>query len=430
MDILNLPCLKTLQTRETDTDWYIAAETVARPSPCPRCQASNPRLTGHGRRQQIFQDIPVNGKRACILIERRRYTCRECGSTFLERLLDMDDRRNITKRLLRHIQVQALTGTFASLAREIGLSEKTIRLIFQDYISEQLRSYQPEAPRWLGIDEAYLRGGYRCVLGNIELSTMLDILQNRSRTTVANYLSRLAGRERVEFVSMGMWPPYREAVNCSLPNAKIIIDHCQIIDCVNNAVVAASRSIQEDLTPKERQALAHRRLLLAKPCSDLAPPEHRSLENLLRHLPLLKLAYGLKEEFCDIFTASLSRVEAEQRYDRWALRIVPDLKQFFGILITSMNNWRTEIFNYFDVPGYAVTAAYRESLAGLIERLNRTGRSHSFQALRARMLLTAPAEIGDLAPGRSLEGIERQSGILGVHIPTLLKKLESNDWPV
>jgi hypothetical protein len=82
------------------------------------------------------------------------------------------------------------------------------------------------------------------------------------------------------------------------------------------------------------------------------------------------------------------------------------------------------------MPGYSLADAYRESLAGLIGYLNRTGRSHSFQALRARMLLTMPTEIGDLAPDRSLEGIERQSGILGVHIPTLLKKLESNDWPM
>lgn len=429
MDILNLPCLKTLRVRETDTDWYIAAETIDRPSPCPRCHASNPRLTGHGRKQQIFQDIPINGKRACILVERRRYTCRECGNTFLERLVDMDDRRNITKRLLRYIQIQALTDTFASLAREIGLSEKTIRLIFKDYITEQLRSYQPEAPRWLGIDEAYLLNSYRCVLGNIEMSTMLDILQNRSRSIVADYLSRLAGKEKVEFVCMSMWLPYREAVNYSLPNAKIIIDRCQIMRCVNNAVTAASRSIQEDLAPKERQILAHGRLALTKPCSDLAPEKRRSLECLLRRLPLLKLAYELEEEFCDIFTTSLSRAEAEQRYDQWMLRIIPDLKQFFSLLVTSMNNWRTEIFNYFDVPGYPLTDVYTESLAGLIRHLNRTGRGHGFQALRARMLLTAPAEIGDLAAGRVPDSIERQHRSLGIHIPTLLKKLESNDCP-
>ena len=246
MDMLNLQSLKTLQVKETDTDCYITAETVARPSPCPHCHASNPRLTGHGRKQQIFQDTPIRGRRVCIMLDRRRYTCRECGSTFLERLVDMDDRRNITKRLLCYIQAKSLTDTFSSLAREIGLDEKTIRLIFKDYVTRQLQSYQPEAPRWLGIDEAYLLHDYRCVLTNIEASTILDILQNRSKSIVWNYLYRLAGKEKVEFVCMGMWPPYRDAVNYSLPNSKIIIDQRQIMRCVNNAVAAASRSIQEE----------------------------------------------------------------------------------------------------------------------------------------------------------------------------------------
>ncbi|MGD0621564.1 MAG: transposase, partial [Thermacetogeniaceae bacterium] len=110
------------------------------------------------------------------------------------------------------------------------------------------------------------------------------------------------------------------------------------------------------------------------------------------------------------------------------LRIVPDLKQFFGLMVTSMNNWRTEIFNYFDaIPGYPLTDAYTESLNGLIRYLNRTGRGHGFQALRARMLLTAPAEIRDLSADRMPEDIERRHRIQGVHIPTLLQQLESND---
>ncbi len=428
MDILNLPSLKTIQVKETDTDCYITAETAARPFQCPHCHALNPRLVGHGRKQQIFQDTPIRGKRVSILIDRRRYTCRECGSTFLERLVDMDDRRNVTKRLLCHIQAKSLTDTFSSLAREIGFDEKTIRLIFKDYVTEQLRLYQPEAPRWLGMDEAYLLHGRRCVLTNIEAATMLDILQNCSRETVLNYFSRLTGKEGVEFVCMSMWQPYREAVNYSLRNAKIIIDQRQIMRCVDNAVARASRSIGEELTPGERQALTQGRLALVKPCSSLTPEQRRSLDCLLRRLPLLKLAYELEDEFCDLFTTGLSRAEAERRYDQWVLRIVPDLKQFFSLLLTSMHNWRTEIFNYFDaIPGYPLTDAYTESLNGLIRHLKRTGGGHGFQALRAGILLTVPAESRDLSADGVREGIERRPGILGVHIPTLLKKLESND---
>jgi hypothetical protein len=85
------------------------------------------------------------------------------------------------------------------------------------------------------------------------------------------------------------------------------------------------------------------------------------------------------------------------------------------------------ICNFDAIPGYPLTDAYAESLNGLIRRLKRTGRSHGFQALRARILLTVPAESRDLSADGVREGIERRPGIPGVHIPTLLKNLESND---
>jgi transposase len=132
MDMLGLVSLKVLQVKETATDYHIYAETVVRPSRCPHCQTLNPRLAGHGHKQQIFQDTPIRKKRVSILIDRRRYLCRECGRTFLERLAEMDDRHNISKRLRRYIQARSLTGTFASLAREVGLDEKTIRLISKE----------------------------------------------------------------------------------------------------------------------------------------------------------------------------------------------------------------------------------------------------------------------------------------------------------
>ncbi len=236
MDVLGLPYLKVLQVKETGTDYYITAETVDRPSLCPHCNASSPQLTGHGRKKQIFQDALIHGKRVAILVDRHRYTCQECGRTFLEQLVDMDEKRNVTKRLLHYIQNQAIINTFTGIAKEIGLDEKTIRLIFKDYIDEKLEMYRPEAPRWLGLYEAHLLHDDRCVLANIEASTILDILENRKQATVSNYLSRLTGKERIEYVCMDMWQPYRNAVNQCLPNAKIIIEKYHIMRHINKAL--------------------------------------------------------------------------------------------------------------------------------------------------------------------------------------------------
>ena len=434
MDILNLPYLKALHVKETDTGYYITAEAVARPSLCPHCGALSPQLTGHGRKKQTFQDMLIHGKRVEILVDRRRYICQECGSTFLEQLVDMDEKRNVTKRLLHYIQSKSITNTFTSVAREIGLDEKTIRLIFKDHVTEKLKLYRPEAPKWLCIDEACLIHGYRCVLTNIEALTLLDILNNRKKSTILNYLSQLPKKERVEYVCMDMWQPYRDAANYYLPGAKIIIDKYHVLRCASDAVDAVRKSIGEELPPKERKVLMNGRFILLKSYQSLNPEERLNLECWMCNLPLLKLAYELKEEFYDIFDTSSNKAEAEERYDQWVPRINPDLKKFVNTLITLMATWREEIFNYFDtVTDYPLTNTYNESMKGLIKILNQTGRGYSFNVLRAKMLLAAPEKVqskhqkDNFICNGMLESINYQTNILGIHIPTLLQKLASSD---
>ena len=48
----------------------------------------------------------------------------------------MDDNRSVTKRLIDWIQEASLEKTFTSVAEEIGIDEKTVRNIFNDYVTE------------------------------------------------------------------------------------------------------------------------------------------------------------------------------------------------------------------------------------------------------------------------------------------------------
>ena len=52
-------------------------------------------------------------------------------------------------------------------------------------------------------------------------------------------------------------------------------------------------------------------------------------------------------------------------------------------------NWRGEILAYFDC---RATNAYTESLNNLIRTTNRVGRGYSFEALRAKVLLSEGPE--------------------------------------
>ncbi len=68
--------------------------------------------------------------------------------------------------------------------------EKTARLIFEDYYKAKDADYKPTASRVLGIDELYLGRVYRH-LHNITKSTVIDLLPNRNKPTIVNFLSHL-----------------------------------------------------------------------------------------------------------------------------------------------------------------------------------------------------------------------------------------------
>ncbi|CAH2715887.1 hypothetical protein BACCIP111895_03071 [Neobacillus rhizosphaerae] len=74
----------------------------------------------------------MHAKRVGIYIKRQRYRCRECNETFFETLTDMD----VKNRLIDWIQEASLEKTFTSVADDIGVDEKTVRNIFNDYVVE------------------------------------------------------------------------------------------------------------------------------------------------------------------------------------------------------------------------------------------------------------------------------------------------------
>ena len=109
------------------------AEVSNPPGVCVGCGSG--RLIGHGRIKQVIRDMPTHGKRVAIYVDTRRWCCADCGKTIMEALPAVNAMRDMTERLCQWIGQQSLKRTFASIADNTGLDEKTIRNIFRDYVS-------------------------------------------------------------------------------------------------------------------------------------------------------------------------------------------------------------------------------------------------------------------------------------------------------
>ena len=381
-NILNLPAYNITDIQETEYDYHISAETTPTSKCCPHCNNDN--LVGFGRNEQVVHDLPIHGKRVGIYVDTRRYQCRSCNRTFYERLPNVDDKRMMTSRLVKWMGEQAIKRPFAHVAEEIGVTVNTVKNVFNDYVNELHRTVVLETPQWMGIDEIHIIKKPRCVISNIEHNTVVNVLRDRNKKTVIDYLSRLKGRELVKCVTMDMWEPYKDAVRIVMPQSIIVVDKFHVVRMANDCLETVRKSIREGLTTKQRRGLMHDRFILLKREARLEGLDHITLESWTKNYPALGAAYRAKEDFFAIYDA-LETKDAIDLFRQWEAGLHADIKDAFFPLTRAVNNWMPEIMAYFDHP---VTNAYTESLNNLIRVMNRLGRGYSFEALRAKILFT------------------------------------------
>ncbi|HHT7202321.1 ISL3 family transposase [Bacillus cereus group sp. TH204-1LC] len=384
-NMLNLPSFKILDMKESEYDYrFLVETTLPPPSYCPKC-GTVANLYKHGKKEQLFFDLPMHAKRVGIFVKRQRYKCNECEATFFENLPDIDEGRSVTNRLINWIQEASLEKTFTSVAEEIGVDEKTVRNIFNDYVDELEAQTDFNTPKWLGIDEVHLLKNYRCVITDVENKSVIDILRKRNKDNVISYLSKLQDIDKIELVAMDMWNPYKSAVNTVIPHAKIVIDKFHVVKLANEALEKTRKANRQNVTAKERRQLMRDRYVLLTRSKDLTDFDDQiKLQVWTQNFPLLGQAYELKEQFFDIYEAK-SINDAYKLYQNWISNVPKELMTYFEDLIRAMDNWEEEIFNYFNSP---ITNAYTESLNRLIKTMNHVGRGYSFEALRAKILFT------------------------------------------
>lgn len=289
----------------------------------------------------------------------------------------------MTTRLADWIGQQSLKRTFSAVADEVGVTEGAIRHVFRAHVDALSQQIKFETPRWLGIDEIHLIKP-RGVVTNVEHNTVVEILSDRNKRTVINYLSSIRNRDHIERVAMDMWVPYRDAARLMLPQAQIVVDKFHVLRMANQAMETVRKSLRASLTARARRGLMHDRFVLLKRHGALNDQERLLLSGWLVNYPELGLAYQLKEQLFEVYDAR-DFDDGMDRLRAWRRAVTPEVATAFQPVVTALGNWEPEIMAYFHRP---ITNAYTESLNNLIRVTNRMGRGYSFEALRAKILYT------------------------------------------
>lgn len=390
LDILNLPGLEVAPGGAVESEDGITITVSHRPTGRPGCpHCGSVAIAPNGTRATTYADTPMRGKPVVVQWQRQRFKCREaaCGKTCTDTHDGLHDDFLMTSRLYNWVGPRCLTHTFAAVALDVGLDERTVRRVFEHWSDSRLNQLDFATPKWLGVDEVHLLHAMRGVLTNIDQRALIDLLPNRNQETMARRIQLMPNRDRVEVMAMDMWAPYRRVAANLLPQATVVVDKWHVTKYADLGMEKIRKSHKAGLTAQMRRRLVKDRFLLLKRGHNLKPEQRMIMQTWTHHFPDLAAAYEAKEAFYDIYE-SPDRLTAEIRFDAWESSLTPAMRVAFKELLSATRNWREPIFNYFD---HRVTNAYTEAINGLIKITNRNGRGYSFPVLRARMLLNRDA---------------------------------------
>lgn len=439
-DFLNLPHIKAVDFQEHVDHYLVEADGQAEPSQCPVCQHN--RLHRHGKQSQHFMDTPMHGKRVLIRVPRRRYRCTNCSKTLFSTLPDMDGKRFATTRLIQYIEERCLTQTFAELGRDVGVDERTVRHVFDDYIERMKQTVTFETPDILGIDELKVINQYRAMITNVDQRALYDMLPTRKKADLISYFRRLPDKDRVRVITMDLWDVYRQVVEDQFPGRLIVADRWHVLRMANDAMEKARKIVRKSLNTRDRIKLKDDRFLLLSRERSLTHEQQVILAEWEAEFPLLSAAYHIKEAFHALYEYR-NRADAEQAARDWKASIPPELREHFREVVNALDSCWELIFNWYEYP---VSNAYTESINRLAKDMNRMGRGYSFEVIRARLVFDEVARkpnkktlrpktrkqppsgaMGRTTSYSAFAAPEQKTRVVeyGPHIPTLCDRLEA-----
>lgn len=414
MDLLELHNLEPIDIQENENDYVIKVKSKKYDNlVCPNLECGSTNFVKNGaKKNQYFWDIPINNKRVRLILDRRqRYKCKECSTTWLEKLSEIDDTRKMTIRLIDYIeQLIYKNQSFASVADKIGVTEPTIRYVFNDLLTGYENQLNFKTPKWMGVNEIYILGSSRSIITNASENTIIDMKKDCEEVTIIEYLENLSDRESIEVITMNMCNSYRAAVKKVLPGAKIVVGKQCILNMADLAVETIRKELRKTLISTQRKILKNERHVLLKRRYDLSITDTINMGVWNRSFPILGMVYDCKEAFYEIWDIGDKQVAKEQ-LEEWIKSIPEEVKEAFEPLIIAIDGWKEEIFNCFD---YKDINTHIELL---IKHINKIDLGYSFDVVRAKILY----------PNGLKRVYEPKEEYLGTDISLILQRLEKGE---
>ena len=388
MILPGLEDVKVTSTLMKDEVYEITVEMPVTLHNCPDCGQETKRI--HDYRLQRVRHLKMAERPTVLQYRKRRYSC-SCGKKFSEKNPFVDRYQQFSKEWNQQVQIRAVKAkTFSEIAAQYHTSVSTIIRRFDAIVPSSMKG-PASLPEVIAIDEFKGNTGkekYQLIIADAQTREPIDILPNRRKETIKDYLRQHGAK--VQVVVMDMSQAFKAAVQQALDRPIIVADSFHFVRYMNWSLDRVRVREQARWHEYDRKTCKKVRYIFHKAAHKLTEKNRWLLNRYFSFSPELQKAYELKEAFYDWFYEAKENggkniVETQRKLHAFYQKVeesgIHELKKS----VQTYRNWEREILNRFE---FGYSNGFVEGLNNLTKVIKRNGFGYrNFKRFRARILL-------------------------------------------
>lgn len=389
---INIPGLKgclVTKIEERGENVLLHVEMERKPHTCPQCKKKTDKV--HDYRLQRIKHLGWFQRKTEIWYKKRRYSC-ECGKRFLERNSFVSRYKRGSIEWISALSIHAIKSrSFKETSEIFGASHTTVIRRFDELSKREIKQVT-ELPKVIAIDEYKgdtKAGKYQLIIADGETRKPIDILPNRRKKTIKDYLKKHG--TKVEIVIMDMSPSFKAAVQEALGKPVIVADRFHFVRYIYWALDGVRKRVQSSWHEYDRKKCKRMRHVFYKKSNRLTDEDHWYLQRYLGFSKELKAAYQLKKSFNKWFISgkengSKNILQTKEALQSFYTEVTNANIPEFNRVVKTLQNWQIEIINSF---AYNYSNGFLEGINNLTKVIKRNAFGfRSFERFRSKILLS------------------------------------------
>ena len=218
------------------------------PSHCPKCgcvyDIEHDSIIKYGFKKNCKIKIDkVSGFKALLLLDKQRFYCKDCHSTFIATTNLVDFHKQISNNTRLSITLDLMRkGSEKDIAYRNNVSSSSVNRILNEISKDTIVKNKGHLPSVLGIDEFKATkdtiSKMAFIIINQDSKNIFDINNSRLSLDIEHYFKNYSRKERnkVNFITMDLYKPYYKLMSKLFKNAILIPDRFHIVIQVRDAL--------------------------------------------------------------------------------------------------------------------------------------------------------------------------------------------------